>query len=326
MSSNKPVWFLNPWFDLILLTGLPFIFLTPLLNYPVVQVSNILSYSYVLLNIPHVASGFSAVYFSQKGKKNNPLIYIGMPFLILVTGMFLFFLKYTLILDAARFLVGMWHDFIQHHSILRCTKSLNEDIRKIDKRLDTAALLAGFSYMPVVYLNQFVSEKTIGKEMNSIVTHLIKYLIFLIWLIMLVFIARQIYIFFRRRELFLFKISLFIRTFFMYFILPFGIFKDINLSRDAQVLLHNKQYVSWVWLHFHKQPKDRPTKEYNIMQRLAQNKNIILYILLILAMSIGLFLLMKITHFFSIMAVILAYIHFFFEGIIWKKYRKSFGL
>jgi hypothetical protein len=322
-NLNKPVWFLNPWFDILILTSLPFVFLVPLLKHLYVHIPHMSAYLYFLVNVPHVFSGLAVTYISEKAYKKNPILYIVVPLAIVAFFIAGFKLRYLVLMVAIRSLWGALHDFSQQKHILNHYKYLNQDTQRFDKTLDTSALAAVVTYGVIQYIS-LLSGKMALRLPFFLPKHVSEYLAILIWVVIGVFLARQVYLFLWLRKMYIFKIFFILKTFVIYFVFRFFLFIDMYLRNDIILLLHNKQYVGWVWLYFNKQYRNNPPETKRILPFLAQNKFVPLYLLLLLSLALLAALLMSFSNTLMSASTILASLHFYLDSFVWKSYSAVF--
>lgn len=322
-NINKTVWFLNPWFDIIFLANFPIVLIVPLIGYCYLHIPHYSFYEYTAFNFPHILSGLSVVYLSQQEYKKRPIVFLVVPFVIFIITMTSYALGYSFQLENIRFYWGQWHTFFQYYYILQLYKLRNQDYLRTDRIFDTFALTIGLIHLILRRLyQQFQIKLAITTIYGiSIDRYLLKYPVILTWFIAAVFILRQAYLFIRWKKINLFKILIVSMVILNYY-LPLTRIKDVFVASQVIIRFHCVQYIAWVWFYHRRRFEGGTVKEAKVITCLSQSHRVALYFFALFFISIAFnFIIIKAVgpkYYFHIIIPAFAYIHFFFDGIIWK--------
>lgn len=310
---DKISWFVNPWFDIIFLAGFPIglmVTVLPLIYYPS-HFLKFIFYTEALTNFPHMFAGFTVCFVSQKEWKKKPIMYIAVPLFLFITAIIFSVSGYFQQIMMIRTFWGMYHIFTQNRLILHFHKLLNNDFQKIDKILDISAIITAslFTAFWIFILNKRIFTLQM----------------ILVWIVVIAFIARQIYLFIRRNKTSsFFKISM-VSSFASAFYYPIIITKNAFATIRAGIITHNLQYLAWCWLYYRKSFKAGLLRGIKDLSCLSQPILYILFFILLglIALSHVWTVSLRPDGFFiiSVFYAAFAFVHFFLESRIWKASR-----
>jgi len=334
-TLNKTVWFCNPWFDIVFLASFPtFLIIILLLNYPFFRLPYylfdfyVIFYLYTLFNFPHILSGVSIVYLDQRERKGQSLKFLWIPlfFLLAMIAIAILGVRFNFSgkLSMIRHWGGSLHNILQSYYILLLYKLRNNDSLKFDMRIDSLFLIVCYLDSPLLSL-LFQMER----RYNIDEIFFRAFIIFwrtLLYVIVIAFVLRQVYLFIRYKKIHPFKILLFSAIFIVYQYL-FIVTKSLGIAWKGLVELHNLQWIAWVWFYHRQKFREGMIKEARFISYLSQPGKTRLYIFLLMLISamfnffvLTLSRLAKIP--FNIAGNIiqspLALFHFFIEIFIWR--------
>ncbi len=311
---NNIAWFVNPYFDLVFLAGFPIglmITALPVLSFPSYYLKFII-YVDALTNFPHMFAGFTTGYALQKEWQRKPIAFVVIPLIIFVATIIFSIYGYFTQIYLIRTLWGSYHIFDQNRFILNIHKALNNDFQKIDRMLDSPAM------MVVTFLSAF--WLFIDKRFFN-------FLMFLAWFVVVIFVVRQIYLFIRKKSSSqLFKTSM-ISSFASAFYYPAIITKNAFSAIRAGITTHNLQYLAWNWSYFRKslaEGKIKKTQDVALLSRPA--------IFVLIFMLIGLICLWHVrtsiqtkegSFIVGVFYTAFAFVHFFLDPFVWKASRNT---
>lgn len=330
-NSNKPSWFVNPWFDIILLTGFPIVLLlTYLLNYLSLYFSTtflVIWYWFAIFTSLHFFATLSIVYLDRQKGERNLTLFLWVPLSIVIATIFFFILGYSNLVATILFYGVVWHILAQNYHILQLHKLRNQDCLRLDNTIDNITIIIGpiyfllksLSYLKLIYTGGIVYTISIN-------LHLLNYLRILTWISIAAFIARQIYLFIRWERINIFKISMISMT-----ILSF--YYSLVLIKNTPIFImcvfrwhHNIQSLLWAWFYHRKKFIGGIIKEARLISYLSQPGRAGLYILFFMLANSVFTLVMKGISFltinpgFSIPVIYSAmlFLHIFLDGFIWR--------
>ncbi|KPK99051.1 MAG: hypothetical protein AMJ95_01150 [Omnitrophica WOR_2 bacterium SM23_72] len=327
LNLNETQWFVNPWVDIIFLAGFPIVLIVPFICYLYLKNPHLAYYGYLVSNFPHVLSGLAIIYLSSQEYKKKPLLFLGMPLFFFIATAVLFTLGHSFIIGTTRFYWGQWHIVIQFLYILQLYKLRNHEHLRIDKIIDTLAIIAGPSH--IVFRNLYGMQLRFGiKSAFGISMHrqLLIFPIILTQLIVAVFLLRQAYLFIRWKKISPFKIILVAMAIFDYYF-PLTFFpslgiRNFGLMNQGIIIFHNLQYTVWVWFCLRQRFREGTVKEAKALSYLSQPHRVALYFFVLFFISIAFnFIVSKVVGFryhYRIIIPALAYIHFFLDGRFWN--------
>lgn len=259
VQLNKPVWFLNPVFDIIILAGFPIaLVLIPMMYHLAKHFPNPQYYLYSASNFPHVFSTLTMLYLSPQLYTKRPVMFLWIP-AILFTGAILFMvLGYFSHLQYARLYWGTWHLFTQTYFIVQLSKSQNKDYLKFDKVIDIFAVAIGPAFLMLYFSFDFLTKSALGTFFSVPIA--IRSSVIIMGIIVAVFMARQAYLLIRWKKFYPLKIMLVSIGILTYFI-PLMMYKSAGITRVIAIMFHSLQYLFWVWLFLHLGFKGKTAKE-----------------------------------------------------------------
>lgn len=126
--------------------------------------------------------------------------------------------------------------------------------------------------------------------------------------------------------------TMFMASHFTVFLVGYVVIDDINRGWLVLNIWHNLQYIAFVWLYNNNRFKDGVDPRHELLSTLSQTRNVALYLGFSLALSTGLYVLVREAMISMVSAsfvyVVLAYQvfnfhHYVVDAVIWRSRRKA---
>lgn len=330
-NLKKASWFVNPWFDVILLTGLP-IGTIYLINYLRLYFPSAFLFIHVSsisrVIFFHVFITLGIVYLDKEEWKGRTVAFLQIPlFIVIAMTVFSVIGPFNLI-TTILFHCLIWHFLAQNYYILQLYKLRNQDYSRLDNIIDSITMIIGIVYFSLGGIfNQnfnYFGGIIYGISIN---VHILDYLCVLTWLSVTFFIIRQIYLFIRWKKINIFKISMVLMTILSFYYSLFLI-KNVYVFAMGFRWSHNIQYMMLAYFYHRKKFKEGIVKGARIVSYLSQPGHAGLYILFFLLVSLVVSLittaissLTRNPRTFSIIYYPIFNLHIFFDGFIWISHK-----
>lgn len=335
ISLSSMSWFVNPWADIILLTGFPVVFLIfYLLNrLNVYSQPLFLSVSSFLLGSlliqPHFCITYGSAYLDSRKSQGRALQFFFVPFIFFFAMVFFSFRGNFVLFSTILFYGLFWHVLDQNYQVLQTHKLKNNDCLSFDNMLDYSVLIlvpfyfllktlpsAGFKYSyGVVY----------GIPMNML---LLQFFRFFVICCLALFIIRQIYIFFKYGKINVFKIAM-VATTVLIFYFSLALYANIVILLLLFRWHHNVQYAAWSLFYNRKKFREDAAEGAGVISYLSKPGRVPLYILFFVVSGCMLIVVTKTVSLLTndpkftvaVLQTFFALFHIYLDTFIWKTPR-----
>lgn len=328
-NLDKTKWFVNTNFGMFLLAGFPTVFIIIFLIY-VFNINLPLSladdFLYTIFNFSHVLAGLSVVYLYRQEVKEKPVQFIWIP-LIFISIIIILVLSNYRHFWFFRIYWGSLHLLIQDYYILGIYKLKAKDYLKIDNVIDNAFLITLYSDYAVRRL-QF-TLKGIGLTVPTINTWMTiqKHFLRNVWnplimFIVIAFIFRQAYLFFRYKKVYPFKIFMFSAIFSCYYCL-LVLTRKLIVAQNGVVQLHSVRWVSWVWFYHRQRFKEGLVKGSKFISYVFKPYRPVFYLLALglISIAFNFTFTFRMSNHIKLVHEPVALLHFIIDAIIWRYSR-----
>ena len=333
-NLKKISWFINPWIDIVILTGFPAVLIVIYLvnhlrlHFPTVY---LFFYSYLFTGfiLPHLFVTLGIVYLDKQVWKKNIAQLLWVPMALIIFIIFLSARGYFSLFTTVLFYLIILHILIENYYILQLHKLRNHDCHWFDNIVDNITIML----IPVYFVLKSLPYLKIDYYGSAIYNfpvnlHILNFLFILMCFSTVIFTVRQITLFIKLKKVHIFKVSMVLTT-----ILSF--YYSLLLLKNADIFLmcvfrwqHNIQYIVWTWFYNRNKFKNGVHKEAMVISYLSQPGRAGLYILFFILISAIFILVIRNLSFFRFHAdlkqvphlvrTIIIFLHVYLDGRIWK--------
>lgn len=327
--APQSTWFTtNPWFDALLLCGLPSILLTIFAGhfhdkwfFP--TIGN--TFSSFFLGWPHITGSAVILYFDRARFKNKWFTYVLLPFLFVLVFTVAWVSKWGNVFSTLFFYLIIWHIIFQYLFIHELFFLTRQKYNFLDLFLGRCAL----SFMPiftVLYSQKAISFQYQGKVTPIVVNNYALIVLAIVSIAtLIIFCARQAFLYITHRKIIWFSVCM-VLTANTLSMVPLLLFKNANLYILMTFrFLHSVQYIFFVFLYFRLRFKGMYAKESPLLSYFSKpNRFFIFYLFFLLFSCIVSYLLTPLLMRLSfapavdtVRDIVRILFHFYVDIILW---------
>jgi len=332
--SRDGAWLTNPWFDSIFLIGFFALLAIMLMGYSgqgllPISIFSILRFFSTLIAVAHFIASPLIVYLDINELRNKLLRYLWLPLAFVFLYIILRLRGFQDLSATVLFYLVALHSVFQNYFIMQAYNFTQAQYPKADLMINSFALLLAptYFYLCTVRDTPFNYGGIVTKF--SVSPYFLRGLGFLAFFSTAVFIARQVYIYLRRRKIAVFNILMVLVSNCIFY-LPLIVFKDNKIFMLGIFrYLHGLQYLAWLILY-----SQLKFKEYQLMgaEFVAgfhlPRRGIVLFVLFVTPSYIYLTIMKTIcnsVHGKDIQEIIFysaATFHVLIDGFLWCNFRR----